>query len=134
MHACGTCKTGVCGPAAKKTDALTPVAVPFATKITAVASGAVFNLAIDETGDVWSWGYSEHGVLGNGSDGEFNKAEGSVKVRAHTARLVWSDRARRARRWRTSPVNRSIAGLARDALRLPSERLVSARITSGALC
>lgn len=40
----------------------------------------MLHTAIDTMGDVWSWGYSEHGVLGNGSDGEFNKAEGSVKL------------------------------------------------------
>ena len=56
--ACGACKYGACGPnVAKKADhvpTLTPV--PFDTKITRVACGQAFNLALDESGDVWSWG------------------------------------------------------------------------------
>ena len=31
-------------------------------------------------GDVWAWGWSEFGVLGNGSDGEYNKSASSVKL------------------------------------------------------
>ena len=47
-----------------------PVSVPVVnTTFVAVASGTSFNLAIDTNGDVWSWGWSEHGVLGNGDDG-----------------------------------------------------------------
>ena len=47
-----------------------PVAVSAAgAKFTAVASGQAFNLALDDAGDVWSWGWAEHGVIGNGTDG-----------------------------------------------------------------
>ena len=49
-------------------------------KVAMVASGSNFNLAIDESGDVWSWGWSEYGVLGNGTDGEHNKSDSSVKI------------------------------------------------------
>ena len=83
--ACGAGKQGACGPAAKnKEQATTPVAVPFGAephaKIAAIAAGANFNLAIDKAGEVWSWGWSEFGVIGNGTDHEYNMAEGTVKL------------------------------------------------------
>jgi alpha-tubulin suppressor-like RCC1 family protein len=76
---------GACGPAAKnKEQATTPVAVPFGAephaKVAAIAAGANFNLAIDKAGEVWSWGWSEFGVIGNGTDHEYNMAEGTVKL------------------------------------------------------
>lgn len=82
VFACGASKQGACGPnAPKKAEHVpTPTPVPFAAKIASVACGQNFNLALDESGDVWSWGWSEFGVLGNGTDHEYNKAEGTVKL------------------------------------------------------
>ena len=42
--------------------------------------GTNFNLVRDADGGLWSFGWSEFGVLGNGTDGEHNLADGSVKL------------------------------------------------------
>ena len=85
--AAGACKQGACGPNQGKWKRIEfvvlPISVPFADdppKITMVSAGQNFNLALDESGDVWSWGYAEFGVLGNGTDHMYNKAEGTVKL------------------------------------------------------
>jgi alpha-tubulin suppressor-like RCC1 family protein len=85
LMACGATKQGAVGPngpvKGKAESAPKPVSVPVVnTTFVAVASGTSFNLAIDTNGDVWSWGWSEHGVLGNGDDGEHNTKEGAVKL------------------------------------------------------
>ena len=46
----------------------------------AVCCGTNFNLVRDADGGLWSFGWSEFGVLGNGTDGEHNLADGSVKL------------------------------------------------------
>ena len=51
-----------------------------AASTTQLASGTNFNLAIDEHGDVWAWGWSEYGVLGAGTDGAYNTKEGAIKM------------------------------------------------------
>jgi len=97
--ACGLGKQGACGPSALKKEAgPTPVAVPFGTqeaphKVAAIAAGTNFNLAIDDAGDVWAWGWSEFGVIGNGTDHEYNASEGAVKL-AYEARAA-PERVRR---------------------------------------
>ena len=85
LMASGACKQGCVGPAApKKADTAAkplPITPPGSNpRFVAVASGTNFNLAIDAEGDVWSWGWSENGVLGHGTDGEHNVKEGSVKL------------------------------------------------------
>lgn len=84
LRACGANKQGCAGAAGlknKKSDCEPmPVAVPGAPPIVSIASGANFNLAVDEDGDVWAWGWSEFGVLGNGTDGQFNKSDSSIKL------------------------------------------------------
>ena len=81
LLASGACKQGACGPnCPKKAEHVhTPVAV-VNRGFAYVAAGANFNLAIDTAGDVWSWGWSEHGVLGNGTDHQHNASSGSVKL------------------------------------------------------
>lgn len=84
LMACGATKQGAIGPNAPKGKAEAaskPLPIPVAgATFVAVASGTSFNLAIDSAGDVWSWGWSEHGVLGNGTDGEHNTKDGAVKL------------------------------------------------------
>jgi len=83
LLACGSCKQGAVGNGVKKMEQQpkpTALVPPSGTTFTHVASGASFNLAIDGEGDVWSWGWSEFGVLGHNSDGEWNTKEGSVKL------------------------------------------------------
>ena len=80
--AAGQCKFGACGTAfPKKAESVTsPVLVnfPAGTVVASVACGGTFNLAIDDAGDVHSWGWSEYGVLGNGTDHQYT-------TEAHTA-------------------------------------------------
>ena len=82
VMACGASKLGACGPGApKKAEHVAkPTLVPFGTTVVSIASGQNFNLAITEDGDVWSWGWSEFGVLGNGTDHQHNTKEGAVKL------------------------------------------------------
>ena len=53
------------------TDSDVPVKVnlPVGTKVTAVAAGAEYNLALTSTGAVLAWGYNADGQLGDGSTG-----------------------------------------------------------------
>jgi len=82
MLGCGACKQGAVGNGYnKKAEHQTkPAPISVGAKFTAVASGTNFNLAIDTDGDVWSWGWSEYGVLGNGSDGQHNLTDGAFKI------------------------------------------------------
>jgi len=82
LYACGSCKHGACGPEKKRADHIAkPVVVPFGgALIRFSACGPNWNLAIDSEGDVWSWGWSEFGVLGNGTDHQHNTKDGSVKL------------------------------------------------------
>ena len=85
VYACGSCKHGACGSGAPKRaeHVASPVAVPFSadgTQIKSVACGPNWNLAIDAAGDVWSWGWSEFGVLGNGTDHAHNTKDGTIKI------------------------------------------------------
>ena len=81
LMACGLCKQGAVGNGTKKVDQVTqPTALTVGAKFATIASGTNFNLAIDRDGDVWSWGWSEHGVLGNGSDGCYNTSDSSIKL------------------------------------------------------
>ena len=50
------------------------------TRLASVACGTAFNLVRDDGGGVWAFGWSEFGVLGNGSDGQFNTSASSIKL------------------------------------------------------
>lgn len=82
LLACGSNKHGAVGNGTgKKAETVsTPAALATAAKFTSVSSGTNFNLAIDTSGDVWSWGWSEFGVLGHGTDGEHNTTDSSIKL------------------------------------------------------
>ncbi|KAL1511595.1 hypothetical protein AB1Y20_006389 [Prymnesium parvum] len=85
--ACGANKQGCVGAAGlknKKADFdATPLPIAGMPPVASVSCGANFCLARDREGDVWAWGWSEYGVLGNGSDGEYNKSASSVKLSYH---------------------------------------------------
>jgi len=82
LFACGASKQGCCGPAAnkKKETEMTPILVAGLPPVASVSAGGAFSLVIDRAGTLWAFGSSEGGVLGNGSDGAYNKAEGSIKM------------------------------------------------------
>jgi len=48
--------------------------------IRAVAAGADFSLAVGARGELYSWGWSEHGKLGHGTDGQYNTKDSSIKL------------------------------------------------------
>ena len=82
VFASGSSKQGCVGTNFKKTNPFeaTPVAVTGLPSIAQLACGAAFNLLLDREGAVWSFGWSEKGVLGNGTDGEHNTAASSIKI------------------------------------------------------
>lgn len=56
------------------------VSVPGIPKGVRAACGADFSLVIDESGSLYSFGWSEFGQLGMGTDGEHNTSASSVKL------------------------------------------------------
>lgn len=81
--ACGASKQGAVGAAlTKKSQEFEAklVTVSGLPSIASVASGNNFNLAVDQDGEVWAWGWSEFGVMGNGTDGCYNQKDGAVKL------------------------------------------------------
>lgn len=73
--AAGNSKLGcVGGGASKKKEMETsPIPVPGLPSVESVAAGGAFNLVIDRNGTLYSFGCAEFGVLGNGTDGCYNK-------------------------------------------------------------
>jgi alpha-tubulin suppressor-like RCC1 family protein len=82
IFACGCNKFGAVGstPPKKHESALKPVSVPGVSKAVRVACGADFSMVLTESGSVYSFGWSEYGQLGHGTDGSYNKAESSIKI------------------------------------------------------
>ena len=82
VFACGCNKFGAVGstPPKKHETAPKPVPVPGVTSVVRVSAGADFSLALTGTGTVYSFGWSEFGQLGHGTDGSYNKAEGTIKI------------------------------------------------------
>uniref|UniRef100_A0A7S3X5A4 Regulator of chromosome condensation n=1 Tax=Emiliania huxleyi TaxID=2903 RepID=A0A7S3X5A4_EMIHU len=83
LCASGSSKEGCVGPSADKRREMeaTPVAVPgLAAGAAYVAAGGAHNLVIDREGTLWAFGSSECGVLGNGTDGQYNKSDSSIKL------------------------------------------------------
>lgn len=63
------------------TTRTSPVAVkglPKGEKVIAIATGADFSLALEESGHVWAWGSDARGELGNGSSG--GRSDEAVEV------------------------------------------------------
>jgi hypothetical protein len=44
-----------------------PVAVPFATRITAISAGPMHSAAVGQAGELFTWGFGRFGVLGGGN-------------------------------------------------------------------
>jgi len=75
VFGCGKNDQGEVGTPNRKnapTDLLVPTEI-LALKgkvISQIACGANFNIAIDDEGNTWSWGYAENGVTGRNTDGK----------------------------------------------------------------
>jgi alpha-tubulin suppressor-like RCC1 family protein len=75
VFGCGANALGEVGTPNRKngpTNVLVPTEI-LALKgkeIVDIASGAIFNMAIDKDGGLWSWGSAENGCTGKGSDGK----------------------------------------------------------------
>ena len=82
VFACGCNKFGAVGstPPKKHESAPKPVPVPGVTNVVRVAAGIDFSLLLTSSGAVYSFGWSEFGQLGHGTDGSYNKAEGTIKI------------------------------------------------------
>ena len=82
VFACGAGERGQLGLGITKTtlvDINTPKKVPL-EKIVCIAAGTDYSLAADEAGQLYSWGWSEYGKLGTGSDGAYNTKDSSIKM------------------------------------------------------
>jgi len=71
----------------KKNDSLdvapAPGRVAFpgnATRAAEIAAGCDFSLAVTRDGSLYSWGWSEFGKLGHGTDGSYNTKASSIKM------------------------------------------------------
>lgn len=85
VHACGASKQGCVGSKfnTRAEFESTPIKVaglPDGFKAGGVACGANFCLVRGTESGAWAFGWSQYGVMGNGSDGEFNKSDSSVKL------------------------------------------------------
>lgn len=82
LYASGASKQGCVGAGynKKREMEMAPIEVTGLPPVASSMSGGAFNLVIDRAGTLWSFGSSEFGVLGNGSDGAYNKADGSIKM------------------------------------------------------
>jgi len=82
LYGSGASKQGCVGSGCnkKREMEMTPIVVQGLPPVQSAASGASFNLVIDRTGTLWAFGSSEFGVLGNGSDGAYNKKDGAIKM------------------------------------------------------
>jgi alpha-tubulin suppressor-like RCC1 family protein len=86
----------------------TPIAALAAMRITAVAAADYHNIALEDTGVVWAWGFNKHGQLGLG-DTEIRKLPCALTALAagNITRIsagawhswAWSSSTRRAYSW-----------------------------------
>lgn len=80
---CGSGSRGALGHGERKAelnDVWKPQIVSALSKIHAVAAGADFSIAVDEEGSVYTFGWTEFGKLGQGSDGCYNTKDSSIKL------------------------------------------------------
>ena len=82
VFAAGDNKFGCVGPTPpkKKDTAPLPVLVPGIDGAVFAACGADFTMVLTSLGAVFSFGWSEYGQLGHGTDGSFNQSASSVKI------------------------------------------------------
>ncbi len=73
-------------------DVPVKVKLPAGTKVTAVAAGGYYSLALTSTGAVFAWGYNADGELGDGSRAN---SDVPVKVKLPAGRKVTAHRRRR---------------------------------------
>ena len=57
-----------------------PQKVPIEAKVACIAAGHDYSLCADEGGALYSWGWSEYGKLGTGTDGSYNTRDSSIKI------------------------------------------------------
>ena len=63
---------GQLGNGEKGTNVLVPTKVTSGTKYVQIATGSLHSLALDEEGNIWTWGINSDGQLGNGESGYSN--------------------------------------------------------------
>jgi len=68
------------GATSHTADLNSPKLVGMLEGVVEASCGKDFSLALTRDGDVYSWGWSEHGCLGHGTNGEFNTSAASVKL------------------------------------------------------
>lgn len=61
--------SGAIGGVASQYHVTSPYEVPIPTKVSQISAGYCFNLALDENGEVWSWGFGDYlaAALGHGN-------------------------------------------------------------------
>lgn len=69
LSAWGANEVGQLGTVTNNFYTNTPVDVSHLTKVSAISSKCLHNLALKEDGTVWAWGNNETGQLGNGTSG-----------------------------------------------------------------
>jgi hypothetical protein len=82
VYAAGETKFGAVGPSFKKKQETlpTPTLVPGISGAVRAACGADFCMVITSAGHLYSFGWSEFGQLGHGTDGQYNQSASSVKL------------------------------------------------------
>ena len=78
----GSDQYGALGDGGGRSDLTSPAKISGAdnTVFTAVSAGYVHGLALDEDGNLWSWGHNFDGQLGNGKDGNGEDVFAATRV------------------------------------------------------
>jgi serine/threonine protein kinase len=71
-YACGWSQSGQLGLGHNQPEVLSWTRVSFPVPFVSIACGWRHTLALDEKGEVWSWGYNADGQLGLGHNNSFN--------------------------------------------------------------
>jgi alpha-tubulin suppressor-like RCC1 family protein len=67
VYACGTNGHGELGDGGKQHRSFTPVKVVHLHRVEAISAGQSESMALDASGNVWTWGFNELGQLGDGT-------------------------------------------------------------------